>query len=64
MANITVNNHGPYVIRGEIELVDASGNTFTKNETFALCRCGHAANKPFCYGGHSREGLDSEVEGK
>ena len=64
MANIKVNNDGPYLVTGEIELVDADGNTFTKNATFALCRCGHSANKPFCDGGHGREGFESVVQGK
>ena len=62
MADIKVNNNGPYVISGEINLVDADGNPFTKNETFALCRCGHSSNKPFCDGSHSREGFESELK--
>jgi CDGSH-type Zn-finger protein len=32
----------------------ASGET----ETFALCRCGGSANKPFCDGTHTRNGFD------
>lgn len=62
MADIKVNNNGPYVISGEVLLVDASGNAFTKNETFALCRCGHSANKPFCDGSHKGEGFESALE--
>jgi len=62
MADIKVNNNGPYVVSGEITLVDAAGGTFTKKDTFALCRCGHSANKPFCDGAHSREGFESELE--
>lgn len=61
MADIKVNNNGPYVISGEIQLVDASGKAFTTNETFALCRCGHSANKPFCDGAHKGEGFESEL---
>ena len=61
MADIKVNNNGPYVITGEIKLVDSSGNEYTKNDTFALCRCGHSANKPFCDGAHSSEGFESEL---
>ncbi len=61
MADIKVNNNGPYVISGEIKLVESNGGEFTKNDTFALCRCGHSANKPFCDGAHSREGFESEL---
>ena len=61
MADIKVNNNGPYVVSGEIHLVDAAGNSFTKNDTFALCRCGHSSNKPFCDGSHKVEGFASEL---
>ncbi len=60
MADIKVRDNGPYLVSGEVRLVDASGNAFTTQETFALCRCGHSANKPFCDGTHSREGFASE----
>jgi CDGSH-type Zn-finger protein len=62
--NIKINNNGPYIVSGEVALVDADGKIFTKNETFALCRCGHSSNKPFCDGAHGREGFESVVEGK
>lgn len=61
---IKVNNNGPYVVSGEVKLVDANGNEWTKNDVFALCRCGHSANKPFCDGAHSKEGFESELEAK
>jgi len=62
MADIKINNNGPYIVTGEIQLVDASGNAFTTNGTFALCRCGHSTNKPFCDGSHKDEGFESELE--
>ncbi len=49
---ITVTATGPYLIAGTVELVDANGSTIEKKESFALCRCGHSANKPFCDGQH------------
>jgi len=61
VVQIKVNNNGPYVVTGAIRVVDADGNEWTKNETFALCRCGHSANKPFCDGAHNREGFESEL---
>ena len=48
---ITLDN-GPYVVKGAIKLVDASGGEFDAGETVALCRCGHSGNKPFCDGTH------------
>ena len=49
---IKVNDKGPYLISGNVELVDAEGNKFTTKEQFALCRCGLSQKKPFCDGTH------------
>lgn len=54
---IEVTRDGPYRIVGEVALVDARGDDVPRNEGasrehFALCRCGHAQNKPFCTGMH------------
>ena len=56
-ATIEVTKDGPYRITGSIALEDAFGNSVAQNagasaEHFALCRCGHAQNKPFCTGMH------------
>ena len=48
---ITLGN-GPYVIKGAIKLVDASGAELPARDTVALCSCGHSGNKPFCDGTH------------
>lgn len=50
--NITITGTGPYLVKGSIELIDANGNKIETKESFALCRCGHSANKPFCDGTH------------
>jgi CDGSH-type Zn-finger protein len=34
------------------------GETFAVRETYALCRCGHSENKPFCDGTHTKIGFD------
>lgn len=54
MASVTikVRDKGPYLVTGDVELVDAEGNRFEKKEKFSLCRCGLSANKPFCDGTH------------
>jgi CDGSH-type Zn-finger protein/truncated hemoglobin YjbI/ferredoxin len=54
---IEVTKDGPYRVRGSIELLDADGNEELRNagassEHYALCRCGHSLNKPFCSGMH------------
>ncbi len=56
---ITVRPNGPYVVQGEITVVDADGNTFdvSGRPMVALCRCGGSSTKPFCDGTHSRIGF-------
>lgn len=64
MADVTakVNDNGPYVITGDITVVDVNGKAFSwTGSAVALCRCGQSSNKPFCDGTHSKEGFSSEV---
>ena len=54
---IEVSRNGPYRISGGIALVDGDGSDVARNagasrEHYALCRCGHSQNKPFCSGMH------------
>ncbi len=51
-ATITPRDNGPYLVKGAVKIVDATGKEFPAGETVALCRCGHSANKPFCDGTH------------
>jgi CDGSH-type Zn-finger protein len=51
------------LVRGPVTLLDASGALIDpRRETFALCRCGRSALRPFCDGTHTRgfrcSGLD------
>ena len=43
-----------YYVRGgiEIELEGERMNEGALREHYALCRCGHSRNKPFCDGSH------------
>ena len=52
---IQVLDNGPLLVKGQgICVKDGEGNEFvTEGETVALCRCGLAANKPFCDGAHA-----------
>lgn len=59
---IRVRENGPYVVTGNITLVDADGNAYeTANPkgNIALCRCGGSTTKPFCDGTHSRTGFQA-----
>jgi CDGSH-type Zn-finger protein/truncated hemoglobin YjbI len=54
---IEVSKDGPYRITGGIPLLDEAGQALPRadgssTEHYALCRCGHSQNKPFCSGMH------------
>ena len=51
---ITPTDNGPYLIQGNVTLLDAEGNRFAAGDTIALCRCGQSNTKPFCDGTHER----------
>ncbi len=55
--SIEVSKDGPYRISGGIPLTDGEGRDEplaqgATREHYALCRCGHSQNKPFCSGMH------------
>ena len=54
---IEISKDGPYRITGGIPLTDRHGHAVKRaagssREHYALCRCGHSQNKPFCSGMH------------
>jgi CDGSH-type Zn-finger protein/truncated hemoglobin YjbI len=54
---IEVSKDGPYRVTGGIPLSDEHGHEVQRaagasREHYALCRCGHSQNKPFCSGMH------------
>jgi CDGSH-type Zn-finger protein len=69
---IEVTKDGPYVVSGALPLseehivTNAAGESieykegmkYPKQEQYALCRCGHSANKPFCDGTHAKVHFD------
>ena len=64
MANvkITVGANGPYLVKGDVDLVDKAGNPFPKSEKgFTLCRCGQSAKKPFCDGTHGKVAFSADT---
>jgi CDGSH-type Zn-finger protein len=69
---VVVTKNGPYLVTGTIPIArqtivaDANGESqewredhpFPPLENYALCRCGHSGNKPFCDGTHKKVGFD------
>jgi CDGSH-type Zn-finger protein len=58
---ITIRPNGPYVVEGEVELIDVSGAKIDTGgqQRIALCRCGGSVKKPFCDGTHSKIGFQA-----
>ena len=62
--SVKINDNGPYVISGDVTIVDVEGKKLSWTGTaVALCRCGQSTNKPFCDGTHNKAGFSSEVRG-
>ncbi|WP_211255065.1 CDGSH iron-sulfur domain-containing protein [Palaeococcus ferrophilus] len=68
---IVVSKDGPYMVYGlplarAVIIIGDDGNPiewreedeFEVGSVYALCRCGHSGNKPFCDGTHARVGFD------
>jgi uncharacterized Fe-S cluster protein YjdI/CDGSH-type Zn-finger protein len=49
---IQVAKDGPYHVSGGVVLETESWGEGVTRERYALCRCGHSKNKPFCDGSH------------
>ncbi|MCC6222025.1 MAG: CDGSH iron-sulfur domain-containing protein [Thermoleophilia bacterium] len=54
---IVVSKDGPYLVSGGIPLVSADGTPYGARASYALCRCGGSAGKPFCDGTHRTRGF-------
>jgi CDGSH-type Zn-finger protein len=50
--SLYVSQDGPYHVTGGVSLQDGERNAGASLEHYALCRCGHSKNKPFCDGSH------------
>jgi CDGSH-type Zn-finger protein len=74
--HITITEDGPYVVQGGVPLkelvmvteghhrVYKPGRELPQGEKYALCRCGHSKNPPFCDGSHLHADFDgTEVAG-
>jgi CDGSH-type Zn-finger protein len=73
-AKIVVSENGPYVVTGQVPLAVQTiepnrdgfswnwveGRSFPVPAQYALCRCGHSQNKPFCDGSHQKVGFQGQ----
>jgi len=73
-ASVHVAKNGPYLVSGGLPLLTEiigtnsegdsvawkPGKKFPEKATYALCRCGHSAQKPYCDGTHSKVGFNGE----
>jgi CDGSH-type Zn-finger protein len=51
--SITVYRSGPYLVRGDVRLVDEDGSELILRRAIVpLCRCGRSRTKPLCDGSH------------
>lgn len=44
--------NGPYVVSGDVDLIDTTPAAGASKRQITLCRCGGSKNKPFCDGSH------------
>jgi CDGSH-type Zn-finger protein len=71
-AKVRISRNGPYLVSGKLplrkEVIGTNADEesikwlpaspYPTHESYALCRCGHSANKPFCDGSHAKVGFD------
>ncbi|MGO4303732.1 MULTISPECIES: CDGSH iron-sulfur domain-containing protein [unclassified Cupriavidus] len=57
---VTVQDNGPYRIKGPIRILTPAGDSIDfEGDQVWLCRCGHSEKKPFCDGSHKRVGFSA-----
>ncbi|MBM4441387.1 MAG: CDGSH iron-sulfur domain-containing protein [Candidatus Rokubacteria bacterium] len=58
---ITIRPNGPYLVEGDVELLDVNGEKVDTSDRprIALCRCGASVTKPYCDGAHSKIGFQA-----
>ena len=73
---VVVTKDGPYMVSGSVPLAkqtivsDAAGDSqdwrageaLPAQASYALCRCGHSKNKPYCDGSHKKTRAEAAGE--
>ena len=56
MADVKIQalKNGPYLVNGNVEVLDGDGKPLQAKQPAALCRCGQSSSKPFCDGTHRK----------
>lgn len=71
-ARVVVSKDGPYLVIGDVPLAEQiiatdatggseswkQGESYQRQDNYALCRCGNSKKKPFCDGTHARIAFD------
>ena len=71
---IKITKDGPYIVSGGVPMYKETivadergrsdhwerGKQYPHQETYALCRCGHSKNPPYCDGSHGRIGFHGQ----
>lgn len=70
---ITITKDGPYLVSGNVKISEKiitpngrggyvwkDGRPLPQGDNYALCRCGHSMNAPFCTGNHVKIGFDGK----
>jgi len=60
--HITVKPNGPLVVRGDLRLIDQTGQLLSSESELYLCRCGKSGTKPYCDGAHKTCGFEDDAE--
>ena len=58
---ITVSEDGPYIVEGDVSLIDPDGRELDLPYDGQLCRCGQSGNQPFCDGAHAAIDFDGTL---
>jgi uncharacterized Fe-S cluster protein YjdI len=58
MTKIEVLPNGPILVKNQCIIKHSDGREELKEGSFALCRCGASASKPYCDGSHKQIGFE------
>ena len=50
--------NGPLQVTGVFEIMKPDGEVDSREGTTYLCRCGYSNKKPYCDGGHRKNGFE------
>lgn len=58
---IVVQESGPWMVKGNVEIIGTDGRRVARLAKAFLCRCGASGDKPFCDGSHKKVGFTKPV---